>query len=204
MNTITAKLPLALILISLIVAPAVFAADAYVPSAGHRTDTLLDSGWRFIRSDAAGAENPAFDDSSWSAITLPHTWNNRDGEDGGGDYYRGTGTYRTHFQVAPALADRHLFLKFDGASLVADVWLNGTHLGRHAGGFADFVFDITPYVQTTGDNVLAVKVSNALNTNVPPLSADFTFFGGLYRPVHLLATDPVHISPLDYGSPGVY
>ena len=101
-------------------------------------------------------------------------------------------------------AGRHFFLKFDGAFSVADVWINGNYLGEHQGGFAAFVFDATPYVNAGADNVIAVEVNNSFNTNLPPLDADFTFWGGIYRDVHLLVTDPVQVSPLDYGSAGVY
>jgi len=127
-----------------------------------------------------------------------------DGQDGGNNYYRGIGWYRVHCAVDGSYTNRHFFLKFDGAFLVADVYVNGNYLGEHQGGFAAFVFDVTPYLNVGGDNVIAVKVNNAFNANIPPLSADFTFFGGIYRDVHLLVTDPVQISPLDYGSPGVF
>jgi beta-galactosidase len=164
----------------------------------------MDPGWRFIRQDVADAQNSNFDDSAWSVINLPHTWNNLDGQDGGKNYYRGIGWYRVHCAVDGSYTNRHFFLKFDGAFLVTDVYLNGNYLGEHQGGFAAFVFDATPYIKVGGDNVIAVKVNNTNNANIPPLSADFTFFGGIYRDVHLLVTDPVQISPLDYGSPGIY
>jgi beta-galactosidase len=179
-------------------------AQPYSPPANHRADVILDSGWRFIRQDVAGAQNGSFDDSGWSVVNLPHTWNNLDGQDGGNNYYRSIGWYRVHCAVDGSYTNRHFFLKFDGAFLVTDVYLNGNYLGEHQGGFAAFVFDVTPYLNIGGDNVIAVKINNAANTNIPPLSADFTFFGGLYRDVHLLVTDPVQISPLDYGSPGIY
>jgi beta-galactosidase len=179
-------------------------AQPYVPPATHRVDVLMDSNWRFLRSDATGAQTNGFDDSAWQTVTLPHTWNNLDGEDGGNNYYRGIGWYRTHYTVDAAYAGRRFFLKFDGSFYVTDVYINGTLLGQHQGGFAAFVFDATPFVNVGGDNVIAVKVSNAANANIAPLSADFTFFGGIYRDVHLLVTDPLHVSPLDYGSPGVY
>jgi beta-galactosidase len=179
-------------------------AQPYTPPANERVDVILDPGWRFIRQDVAGAQNSNFDDSAWSVINLPHTWNNLDGQDGDNNYYRGIGWYRVHYAVDGSYTNRHFFLKFDGAFSVTDVYLNGNYLGEHQGGFAAFVFDATPYIQVDGDNVIAVKVNNAYNANIPPLSADFTFFGGLYRDVHLLVTDPVQISPLDYGSPGVY
>jgi beta-galactosidase len=180
------------------------AAQTYNPPASHRTDIVLDSGWRFIRQDVAGAQDSNFDDATWLNLNLPHTWNNLDGENGVKNYYRGIGWYRTHFLVDNKYAGRHFFLKFDGAFSVADVYVNGSFVGEHQGGFSAFVFDVTPCLSVGVDNMIAVKVNNAMNTNVPPLSADFTFFGGLYRDVHLLATDPVQISPLDYGSPGIY
>lgn len=178
--------------------------ETYAPPTSHRTDTIINSQWRFIRQDVVGAQNPGFDDSAWSAITLPHTWNNLDGQDGGGNYYRGIGWYRTHYPVDASLSGRRFFLKFDAAFSVADVYVNGNYLGQHQGGFAAFAFDVTPYLTIGGDNVIAVKVNNASNTSIPPLNADFTFFGGIYRDVHVLVTDPVQISPLDYASPGVY
>jgi beta-galactosidase len=182
----------------------VTSAQPYHPPAGHRVDRLLENGWRFLRQDAPGAQTNAFDDSAWSVVSVPHTWNNLDGQEGGTNCYRGIGWYRTHCTVDQALPGRRFFLKFDGAFSVTDVYVNGNHLGEHQGGFAAFVFDVTRYLKSGADNVVAVKVNNAVNTNIPPLSADFTFFGGLYREVHLLVTDPVQISPLDYGSPGIY
>ncbi len=179
-------------------------ARPYHPPASHRVDVLLDDGWRFVRQDVAGAQNAKFDDSTWTNLNLPHTWNSLDGQAGVKNYYRGIGWYRTHYAVDASCTNRHFFLKFNGAFSVADVYVNGNYLGEHQGGFAAFVFDVTPYLNVGADNVIAVKVNNAVNTNIPPLSADFTFFGGLYRDVHLLVTDPVQISPLDYGSPGIY
>ena len=183
-------------------------APIYTPPIAHRADINMDKFWRFMRADVAGAQAPDFDDSKWSEVNLPHTWNVPDGQDGGANYYRGACWYRKRFTLDDTLVNafggRGLFLKFDGAFSVAEVWVNGQRLGEHRGGFAAFVFDATPALKPGGDNVIAVKVSNAFDPFVPPLSADFTFFGGLYRDVHLLAIDSLHISPLDYGSPGVY
>src|SRR5579859_5236210 len=179
-------------------------AQPYTPPANQRIDQILDSNWRFIRQDVPGAQTNGFDDSSWTNLNLPHTWNNLDGQDGGNNYYRGIGWYRSHLTPDGSLTNRRFFLKFDGAFSVADVYVNGSFIGEHQGGFAAFVYDVTPYLSVGTDNVIAVKVNNAFNTNIPPLNADFTFFGGLYRDVHLLVTAPVQISPLDYGSPGIY
>jgi beta-galactosidase len=163
----------------------------------------LNPNWKFIRQDVAGAAQPDFDDASWKTISLPHTWNNLDGEDGGDDYYRGVGWYRRHLQLAD-FSGKSLFLKFDGSSIVTDVFVNGKPVGTHRGMFAAFCYDITNYLKAPGDNVIAVRVNNARNPDVPPLSADFTFFGGLYRSVHLLTLNSLSVSPLDDASSGVY
>jgi beta-galactosidase len=180
------------------------AATTFTPPATHRVDINLNDGWRFIREDAAGAQASSVNDTNWEAINLPHTWNNLDGQDGGTNYYRGPGWYRKHFNVDRAYRGRQLFLKFEGAFSVAEVWVNGMRLGEHRGGFSAFAFDATAALKVGTNNLIAVKVNNAFDPDIPPLSADFTFFGGLYRDVHLLVTDPVQISPLDYASPGVY
>ena len=165
--------------------------------------TLTRAGGLSARN-VAGAQTNGFNDSSWTPLGLPHTWNNLDGQDGGCNYYQGIGWYRLHYTVSTNEAGRRLFLKFDGANIVADVYVNGNFIGEHQGGFAAFVYDVTSNMNIGADNVIAVKVNNAGNTNIPPLAADFTFFGGLYRDAYLVTTDPLQISPLDYGSPGVY
>jgi beta-galactosidase len=185
--------------------------------AGTRIDTSLNAGWVFLRSDAMGAETASFNDSAWTKLDLPHTWNAMDGQDGPTTpYYRGIGWYRKHYTVPSSLAGQRIYLQFDGANIISDVYLNGMHVGSHAGGFAAFRFDVTDLVMLGADNLIAVKVdnsagvdvNNAITTsataNVPPLNADFTFFGGIYRGVHLLSTPPLAISPLDFGSSGVY
>jgi beta-galactosidase len=163
----------------------------------------LNQGWRFLAGDDIHAPEPAFDDSAWPAVDLPHTWNGLDGQDGGDNYRRGAGWYRRHIAVDAALAGKRLYLQFDGASLMADVYVNGVHLGNHKGGFARFRFDATGVLKPGADNVIAVRVDNG-QLGIPPTSSDFTIFGGLYRGVALLATDPVQISAMDMGSPGVF
>lgn len=185
--------------------------------AGSRIDTSLDAGWTFQRSDVAGAEAAGFDDGAWTKLDLPHTWNALDGQDGPTTpYYRGVGWYRKHLTVSSSLLGQRIYLQFDGSNIISDVYVNGELVGSHAGGFAAFRFDVTERVMFGADNVIAVKVDNSAGVdpnnaitssataNVPPLQADFTFFGGLYRGVHLLSTPPLAISPLDFGSSGVY
>ena len=118
-----------------------------------------------------GAEAPAFDDSGWATIGLPHTRNNQDRQDGGNDYHRGVGWYRTHCPVPCHQSGRVLYLKFDGASLASGLYVNCTFVGEHRGGFAAFVWDVTPYLAVGRDNVLAVKVNNAFHPDLLPWSA---------------------------------
>ncbi|MFS8095712.1 beta galactosidase jelly roll domain-containing protein [Lentzea alba] len=178
-------------------------ASAYEPPAT-RQNVDLDAGWRFLRADAAGAQAPGFNDSAWSQVTVPHTWNAADGQDGGSNYYRGIGWYRKHFTPSTSLAGKRLWLQFDGVNQVADVWVNGVKLGQHRGGFAAFRYDATSAVKLGQDNVIAVKADNAAKPDIAPLSADFTFFGGIYRSVRLTSVDPLGIRMGDYGGPGVY
>ena len=179
-------------------------ARTFEPPAEIRRDTSLVDGWRFIKRDAAGAEQEIFDDQSWDVISIPHTWNDRDGQDGGNDYYRGPGFYRRHFFVDASEAGRQMFIHFNGVNTVADVWVNGVYLGQHRGGFGMFRFEMTSVVRVGGDNVLAVRVSNAPFPDIAPLTADFTFFGGIYRGVHVLTVEPVHIAMSNYASPGIF
>jgi beta-galactosidase len=172
-----------------------------------RTETDLDAGWRFVRQDEPDAQQPTFDDAAWQAVSLPHTWNNLDGQDGGNNYYRGPGWYRRHLDLrdrAASLAGRTLVLRFGAASRVADVFVNGAKVGQHRGCFGAFTFDVTHALRLDGDNVIAVRVDNTTVPDVAPLSADFTFFGGLYRDVSLLDLPAVAVSPFDDGSSGVY
>ncbi len=172
--------------------------------AAGRQQIPLTNGWKFALQPAgSGFAEPAFDDSHWASITLPHTWNAFDGQDGGHNYVRGDGWYRTTFATDQAWAGRRVFIQFDGANRVTEIWLNGRRVGDHRGGFARFRFDLTDLLQSSETNVLAVRVNNETNGLIP-LSADFTFFGGLYRPVSLVVVDPVHIALGDFGSPGVY
>jgi beta-galactosidase len=168
-----------------------------------RRTTDLDKDWRFLRADAPGAEGPDFDDRAWSRVVIPHTWNAKDGQDGGGDYYRGVGWYRRRVAIPKSETGRELYVELDGANLETTLFVNGHEVGHHAGGYARFRFDVTSLAKPGAVNLLALKVSNAPNPNVPPRSADYTFFGGVYRDVRLVSVDPVHLDMDSSGSSGV-
>jgi len=166
-----------------------------------RESTLLDSDWRFKLGDVTNAEKPDFNDSDWQAVSVPHNWGWAEAQQGK-DYYRGPGWYRRELDLKPEAGKRY-FLRFGAASLVADVYLNGEKLGEHRGGFGAFCFEITTNLSTTGTNLLAVRVSNASEPDIAPLSGDFPVYGGLYRPVHLIVTGEENFTLTDHGSPGV-
>ncbi len=137
-------------------------------------------------------------------VNLPHTWNSGDALSGKSDYYRGTGIYEKHLTLNPEWSGKRIFLRFEGANEVADVFVNERFVGEHRGGYGAFVFDITDFLDRDRQNTVMVKVSNSLHLDVMPLVGDFNMYGGIYRNVSLIATDPIHISLTDYASPGVY
>ncbi|WCN79573.1 glycoside hydrolase family 2 protein [Micromonospora sp. LH3U1] len=203
-NRFVALLTAILVIVAgiVLVPPPASAATYTPPSLRQRVD--LNTGWRFLKGDAAGAEATTFNDSAWQQLNVPHTWNAADGADGGNNYYRGVGWYRRHYAIPASFAGKMLFLQFAGANQVADVWVNGTHLGQHNGGYARFRFGATSALRVGQDNVIAVRVSNAHNSSVAPLSADYTFSGGIYRNVSLHVVDPLTVQMLDSAGPGVY
>ncbi len=135
------------------------------------------------------------------SITLPHTWNAVDGQDGGNDYWRGTATYTKRF-VKPALEDgKRCFLEVNGAAMIAEVFLNGQKLCRHEGGYATFRVDLTDCL--ADENLLSVTVDNGENDHVYPQKADFTFYGGLYRDVNLVIVPEAHFELVKDGTPGI-
>jgi beta-galactosidase len=166
-----------------------------------RESELLEAGWHFQLADVPGAESPALDDRQWPTVSLPHNWGWEDAQ-AGKKYYRGPGWYRRTV-VAGAEPGQRYFLRFEAASLVADVYVNGKLLGEHRGGFGAFCFEITQALSASGTNLLAVRVDNTRAPDIAPLEGDFSIYGGLYRPVHLIVTGADNFSLTDHGSPGV-
>ncbi|MBB2149452.1 glycoside hydrolase family 2 protein [Pedobacter gandavensis] len=136
-------------------------------------------------------------------VNLPHTWNANEVLEGVAEYKRTSAIYENKLNVPQAWAAKRLFLYFEGANSVATVFVNNKSVGEHKGGYTGFAVEITDYVKP-GDNSIAVQVSNAYRLDVIPLHGDFNVYGGLHRPVSLIVTEKNCISPLDYGSSGVY
>ena len=135
-------------------------------------------------------------------INLPHTWNATDGQDGGNDYFRGSSVYKKKIIKAEMPEAECYFVEICGANSSADVYANGDHLFRHDGGYSKFRVDISDYL-IAGDVDLAIVVDNSQNETVYPQMADFTFYGGIYRDVNVIATSNKHFDLDYYGSQGV-
>ncbi len=163
----------------------------------------IDAGWRYHEGDLPGAEALATADSAWQRVNLPHTWNASDPFDDVEGYRRGVSWYRRRVTVDSTLAGKRLFLYFEGANQVATVFVNGAKVGEHRGGYTAFSFDVTDRLHVGGDNVIAVKVDNSHSPSIPPLSVGYALYGGTYRDVWLVATDPVHFDVTDHASSGV-
>ena len=156
-----------------------------------REITKIMKGWEFTGPDG-----------TTTTVDLPHTWNARDGQDGGNDYWRGTCIYRTHF-AAPQFntASHQVWIQFDGVNASAHVVLNGSPVCNHDGGYSTFRANITELLRD--ENELTVEVDNSKNDRVYPQKADFTFYGGIYRDVSLMVLSKNHFT-LDYfGGPGI-
>ena len=166
-----------------------------------RESQILSDGWRFQIGEPTNAFAQESAGAGWEIVSLPHCWGWAEAQ-AGKDYYRGPGWYRRELSVSVQPGKRY-FLRFEAASLVADVYMNGKKLGEHRGGFGAFCFEITQQLSATGTNLLAVRVDNTKVPDIAPLAGDFSVYGGLYRPVHLIVTEEENISLTDHGSPGV-
>lgn len=158
----------------------------------------LNDNWKFVKTADSAAKAAA---APGEGITLPHTWNAIDGQDGGNDYYRGTCWYVKDFDKPAANDSDRVYLEFLGAAMTVNIYINGEMVSHHEGGYSTFRVDITEKLQDK--NVLVISVNNENNTIVYPQTADFTFYGGLYRDVNLITVPETHFE-LDYcGTPGM-
>ena len=155
---------------------------------------------RYITNFNSDWEFSLHSDDNWEKVTLPHTWNNLDGQDGGNDYYRGKCTYRKtiHKKDLP-LGEEH-YLEINGANLSSVVYLNGEKLKSHDGGYSTYRVRLK---DLRDENILEVTVDNSPSDRVYPQTADFTFYGGLYRDVRLISLPSSHFSLENLGTPGI-
>lgn len=161
-----------------------------------RANIDFDAGWKFQKGDAAEAAAAGFDDSAWRALDLPHDWSvegpfdEKNPSGASGAYLPGgTGWYRKTFRVPEGSAGRKVFVEFDGVHMNGEVWINGERLGMRPYGYLGFQYDLTPHLDFTGENTIAVKVNNSLQ----PASRWYTG-SGIYRHVWLKTADPLRVA----------
>lgn len=176
---------------------ALFAMAVSMQTLAQRENILINQDWNFRFSHQVNK-------NSSRRVDLPHTWNAQDALSGKPDYKRGIGNYDKKLFIRSEWKGKRLFLRFEGANCVSNVFINGKQIGEHRGGYGAFIFEITDKVNYGKNNTVLVRVNNGEQLDVMPLVGDFIFYGGIYRDVHLLVTEDICISPLDYASPGVY
>ena len=154
--------------------------------------------WGFSKE---AVEAPTTMPERWNWVNLPHTWNNIDGQDGGNDLYRGTAFYAKELEKMDLpKADRY-FLEIQGANSSAILYVNGKKLANHDGGYSTWRVDITDVLEDK--NLFVFELDNSANDRVYPQNADFTFYGGLYRNVNIIAVNESHFDLEYYGAPGI-
>lgn len=167
-----------------------------------RTVASMNPAWRFHRGDVSGASDPAFADSTWEVVSLPHGIEILPVEASGCVNYQGPVWYRKHFSLSDSLAGKKLFLHFEAIMGKSKVWVNGKEVAMHYGGYLPVVADITDAVDRDGDNVIAVRADNSDDPSYPPGKPqdmlDFAYFGGIYRDCWLVAHDKLHITDPNY------
>lgn len=164
-----------------------------------RTTISLNRKWAFRKNICTAPEKI---DPTWDFVNLPHTWNGIDGQDGGGDFWRGTSCYMKEIARTELPAGERILLDFPAANASADVFVNGRKLAHHDGGYSAFRVDITEAVAE--QNLICVLVDNSANDRVYPQNADFTFYGGLYRGVNAMGVPATHIDTETDGNPGLH
>ncbi|MCR4676586.1 MAG: hypothetical protein K5634_05090 [Sphaerochaetaceae bacterium] len=155
----------------------------------------LSDNWYFKKTSEVPSDFP----KDWEKVTVPHTWNAEDGQDGGNDYWRGTACYARKF--AKPEDSKRVYLEVNGAAMSCSVYLNGKKLNHHDGGFSTFRTDLTSNLES--ENLLCLTVDNSENDRVYPQKADFTFYGGLYRSINLIVVPENHFELEKDGTPGI-
>lgn len=163
----------------------------------------INNNWKFIKKPIIEMKEEV-NGGQWENVNLPHTWNAYDGQDGGGDYYRGCCTYKKAIDFSKIKKNQRCYIEFQGANHVAKVYFNNEYLGIHKGGFSTFRFELTSFINWKGENIIEVEVDNSNGLQVYPQQADFTFFGGIYRSVNLIIVEESHFDLEVSGSKGVF
>lgn len=162
----------------------------------------INEGWGFHKGDTRRHKIPKKIKKDWQTVNLPHTWNNMDGQDGGFDYFRSPCWYFKELYLVPK-DDEEIYLEIPAASLSAEVYVNGNLACTHKGGFSIFRVNLTPYINPKKATKIAICADNSESKEIYPQTADFTFFGGLYRGVNLITVNKAHFDLEYHGGCGV-
>ncbi|MDG5491330.1 glycoside hydrolase family 2 TIM barrel-domain containing protein [Psychroserpens sp. SPM9] len=154
---------------------------------------VINAGWQFSE-----------DKDNWETVNIPHTWNTDDAFDDQPGYRRGLGYYKKKIFVSSEANDKIHYLKFNAVNQEATVFVNGQKVGNHKGGYTAFNFDVTKFLNYDDYNLVEVTVDNSHDIDIPPLDADFTFYGGIYRDVEFISLPKQHFSLKDFASDGFY
>ena len=164
-----------------------------------RTVLNINCDWSFVKDLS---QVPTVLPMNGDKVDLPHTWNAKDGQDGGNDYFRGTCCYAKSIIKSELPDAQRYYLEINGANSTADVYMNGKHLSHHDGGYSTWRVEITNTLRE--ENCLSILVNNEANETVYPQTADFTFYGGIYRDVNIIAVPDTHFKLADLGTPGIH
>lgn len=167
----------------------------------------FNDGWLFKKGPFATdvMKAAAQWESKWTEVTIPHTWNAQDMQVKTNSFYEGAAYYRKTYVIPETMKGKRLFLRFEGVGTCTEVYVNGYLVGTHKGGYSAFVCEIGEQVKYGESNEIVVKADNTARPDVIPVNHSlFGVYGGIYRPVSLVVTEPCHIAVEDYASPGVY
>lgn len=164
-----------------------------------RIKQSINTSWEFHKGVNENENNKEY----WTKVNIPHTWNAKDVMDDEPGYYRGIGWYQKEIYIPRRWSDKNIYLYFEGASQIADVFVNGMKAGTHIGGYLAFSFNITKLLHE-GQNKIKVRLDNSHNPDIPPLGGDFSVYGGVYRDVYLIATDKNHFDMDNYATNGIF
>ncbi len=179
--------------------------SAATSASADRTITTLNDNWEFLRgpfSDDLHKDANRWN-GAWQQVSLPHTWNAEDMQRKANAFYEGKGYYRTRLHLKPD--NKRHYLRFEGVGACAEVYVNGKLTASHKGAYSAFTAEITNVLKDDGENEILIVADNASRPDVIPVNHQlFGVYGGIYRPVSLISTDKVNITPADHAGPGIY
>ena len=158
----------------------------------------INDNWTFLKDTANVPANIPVDSE---VVNVPHTWNAIDGQDGGNDYFRGSCCYVKTVKKDELPEGEKVFLEINGANSSGKAYVNGKLMQEHHGGYSTWRIDITDEI--TDETQISIIVDNAANEEVYPQTADFTFYGGIYRDINLIGVPSTHFDLTTWGTPGI-